>query len=155
MIQRIQSVYLSLTTVLSLLFLNGTFLKFINNTGSDIQLKFTGIWKNTGESGLSFLQNHLLLSAVLILIPVLSVAALLAFRDRKLQTRITKGLILTDIILIGLIIYSAYSIINNYQAEVIPGYKMFIPVLILILGILALRGIRKDEDLVKSYDRLR
>ncbi len=155
MIQRIQSVYLSLTTVLSLLFLNGTFLKFINNTGSDIQLKFTGIWKNTGESGLSLLQNHLLLSAVLILIPVLSVAALLAFRDRKLQTRITKGLILTDIILIGLIIYSAYSIINNYQAEVIPGYKMFMPALILILGILALRGIRKDEDLVKSYDRLR
>ena len=38
---------------------------------------------------------------------------------------------------------------------IIPGIKMVVPLLILIFGILAQRGIKHDENLVRSYDRLR
>jgi hypothetical protein len=42
-----------------------------------------------------------------------------------------------------------------YAADVEWGFRMFIPLLVLILGTLALKGIKKDENLVRSYDRLR
>jgi hypothetical protein len=37
--------------------------------------------------------------------------------------------------------------------RLVPGYKMFIPLVMLVLETLA-QG-KKDENLVKSYDRLR
>jgi hypothetical protein len=51
--------------------------------------------------------------------------------------------------------YYAYLAISNYEAVFTPGLKMVLPVILLILSMLAYRGIRKDELLVKSYDRLR
>ena len=45
MIQRIQSVYLSLTTLLSLLFLKGSFLIFSEKSGSVIKVTFNGIFQ--------------------------------------------------------------------------------------------------------------
>ena len=56
--------------------------------------------------------------------------------------------------IIASVLYS-YIILTKYNAEIIPGFKMVIPVIQLILSILAYRGIRKDDALVKSYDRLR
>jgi hypothetical protein len=37
----------------------------------------------------------------------------------------------------------------------LKAYKIPIPLFMIILAILALRGIVKDEKLVRSYDRLR
>jgi hypothetical protein len=64
-------------------------------------------------------------------------------------------LILLAGILVVVIIHVCLSIVTKFDAEIIPGFKMILPVLILITSILALRGIRKDDRLVKSYDRLR
>jgi K+ transporter len=58
-------------------------------------------------------------------------------------------------VLIALLVYYGITVIQRYHSELVPGIKMFIPVLILIFAILAYRGIKKDEDLVKSGDRLR
>ena len=44
---------------------------------------------------------------------------------------------------------------KKYGAELEPGLKMVIPLLIMISVTLAYRGISKDDRLVKSYDRLR
>jgi len=154
MIQRIQSLYLSLTTILPLLFLKGSFLKFINKTGSEILMNFTGIWQQSG-AGSGLLRNHFPLTVIIVLIPVVSVAALLAFKKRRLQLKITFALIVLSLIFGGLIIYYGFLVINTYQVKIEPGFKMFIPLLSLIFGILALKGIKKDENLVRSYDRLR
>jgi hypothetical protein len=58
----------------------------------------------------------------------------------------------------GFIIMSIYysgNIIKAYHASLIPGFKVAIPVVILVLSVLAYNGIKKDDNLIKSYDRLR
>jgi predicted HAD superfamily Cof-like phosphohydrolase len=52
-------------------------------------------------------------------------------------------------------LYYLLWVTGKFQTELVPGVKMLIPLLILTFGILAFIGIKKDEKLVKSYDRLR
>jgi hypothetical protein len=54
-----------------------------------------------------------------------------------------------------MMLYYLFWVIGKYHSELIPGFKMFVPLVILVFGILAYVGIKKDENLVKSYDRLR
>jgi len=155
MIQRIQSVYLLLTTLLSALFLKGNFLKFIDNEGSRIIVNFTGIYKVTGDKGFDLIEKLLPLSIIFILIPVISVLAIFLYKNRKLQLKITLILIIISIVLIAISTYYGISLMNSYHASFFPGIKVFVPFLVLVLTILAYRGIKKDEALVKSYDRIR
>jgi hypothetical protein len=90
---------------------------------------------------------------VIVLIPVVALIALLSFKD-KAADKITLGLS-WSLWFCRTYCYYGYSVINEYQTELVPGYKMFIPLVMLVLETLALRGIKKDENLVKSYDRLR
>jgi len=155
MIQRIQSLYLLLTTLLSLLFLNGSILNFINNSGSAIRITFTGIVKSSEGQGIEVINNLLPLSVIIVIIPVLSLITIFFFKNRNVQVWLS-GILITlvaGIILIS--IYCSYLIITQYNGEIVPGIKMALPLLLLILSILAFRGIRKDDRLVKSYDRLR
>jgi hypothetical protein len=155
MIQRVQSLYLLLTTLLSGLFLNGNFLKFINTEGSGIIVNFTGIYKVTGDKGFDLIEKLLPLSVLFILIPVISVLAILLYKNRKLQLIITLILIIISILIIAVSFFYGISLINSYHVSFVPGIKVFVPFLILVLAILAYRGIKKDEALVKSNDRLR
>jgi len=155
MIQRIQSFYLLMTTILPLLFLKGSFLKFINKTGSEILFKFNGIFRTNPDNGLMLIRQDMPLSLIIILITVLSLIAIFLYKERKIQLRITLATIILTVILIGLVIYYSYSVTDGFQAVLVPGFTMFIPLLILVFGILAYRGIKKDENLVRSYDRLR
>lgn len=155
MIQRIQSIYLLLTSVLPVLFLKGNFLKFLNNDGSEMAMNFTGTWKLSGAENLSLLQKHIPLSADIVLITVVSVIAIFLYRKRKLQVIFANVIIFLSILLVGLIAYYAFSAAGKFDATLIPGVKMVIPLLILVFGFLAQRGIKHDENLVRSYDRLR
>jgi hypothetical protein len=57
--------------------------------------------------------------------------------------------------LTGAVAYYILIFIQSHNVSLVPGIKTFIPVVTIILSILAYRGIKKDEALVKSYDRLR
>ncbi len=155
MIQRIQSLYLLLTSLLSILFLSGSFLTFLNNSGTEITVNFTGIWQSAGEGNVKLIKNQFALSVIIILISLISFAAIFFFRNRKFQMKLVLASIFLAVTSIALIVFYAISGIVKYQADIIPGIRMIIPLLILISGILAYRGIRKDENLVRSYNRLR
>ncbi|MCX6254936.1 MAG: DUF4293 domain-containing protein [Bacteroidia bacterium] len=155
MIQRIQSLYLLLTTVLSGLFLKGSYLSFINKADSLITINFKGIYQTAGEKGYLLIDKLIPISIILILIPVLSILAIFLFKKRKLQLKVTLILIIFAALFIAISTYYGISIVQSYQATFVPGVKMFVPLLILVFSILAYRGIKKDENLVKSYDRLR
>lgn len=155
MIQRIQSLYFLLTTLLSLLFLKGSILNFINNSGSAIRITFTGIVKSAEGQGFEVMYNLLPLSVIILVIPVLSLVTIFFFKNRSVQLWLSKILIalVTGLILIS--VYCSFLIITQYNGELVPGIKMTLPLLQLVLSILAFTGIRKDDRLVKSYDRLR
>lgn len=155
MIQRIQSIYLLLTSVLPVLFLKGNFLKFLNKNGSEMAMNFKGTWQITGTENLSLLQRQIPLSAVIVLISVVSVIAIFLYRNRKLQAIFANVIIFLSIVLVALIAWYAFSVAGKFDATILPGIKMVIPLLILIFAFLAQRGIKHDENLVRSYDRLR
>jgi glucan phosphoethanolaminetransferase (alkaline phosphatase superfamily) len=155
MIQRIQSIYLLLTSVLPVLFLKGNFLKFLNNDGSEMAMNFKGTWQLAGTENLSLLQRNIPLSADIVLISLVSVIAIFLYRNRKLQLIFANVLIFLSILLGALIAWYAFSVASKFDATIIPGIKMGIPLLLLVFSFLAQRGIKHDENLVRSYDRLR
>ncbi|MCX6260910.1 MAG: DUF4293 domain-containing protein [Bacteroidia bacterium] len=155
MIQRIQSLYLLLTSLLSILFLNGSFLKFFNNSGSEIFMNIRGIWQSGGEGAVSQIGNQIPLLVIIVLIAVISFTAIFFYRKRKIQLKMAIAIIFLAVVSIGLIVFYVFLMTSKHNAVLVPGIKMFIPFLILIFAILAYRGIRKDEALVKSYDRIR
>jgi hypothetical protein len=54
-------------------------------------MNFSGTWMGNGAGGSEMLTNHLPLSVVIVLIPVVALIALLSYKDRKLQLKITLG----------------------------------------------------------------
>ncbi|WP_378177665.1 DUF4293 domain-containing protein [Aquimarina sp. SS2-1] len=136
MIQRIQSVYLFLVVVLS--------------AGISAVLPYG--YDRNGESLLS-LNNHLVLgmfagSAVLALI------AFFLFKNRQLQFVLGRINILLNFILLGVFVY--WSLTLSGEALVSEkGIGMLIPIISIVLLVMANKAIKKDENLVKSVDRLR
>jgi hypothetical protein len=101
------------------------------------------------------LEKTISLPLLIILIPVLSVITILLFKKRSLQIWLVRFLI---ILVVAFIIVSGiliFIVITKYDSEIQPGLKMLIPLLQLVFSVLAYRGIKKDDILVKSYDRLR
>ncbi len=155
MIQRIQSLYLSFTFFLSLFFFKGSFLNFIDKNGSVIKITLSGILRNTGGQGFEMIEKLLPLSMFIILIPILSVITILVYKNRKIQLWLALSLIVISAVFIIASIHISFITISKYESRIVPGFKMFLPVIILVLTVLAYKGIRKDDRLIRSYDRLR
>lgn len=155
MIQRVQSLYLLLTTVFSVLFLKGSIIKFIDESNNSLFINFGGINRILAGGGAEQIEKLIPLSVLLSLVPVLSFITLFFYKKRKSQLRLATGLICIVMIQILIIVYYSYYVIHNFNAEMLPGINLILPVLMLICSYLAYRGIKKDEDLVRSYDRLR
>ncbi|WP_194850823.1 DUF4293 domain-containing protein [Nonlabens antarcticus] len=85
---------------------------------------------------------------------VLSLFAIFLYNNRKLQTVINRLNIMLNLILLGVFVTRALTM-SGATAVAEKGIGMFIPILSIVLLVLANRAIRKDEQLVKSVDRLR
>lgn len=151
MIQRIQTIYLLLTIILAVLFLSGDIIHFQN--GSSISI-----------NGISTLQEEKIsyeelstwpLTVLSILVPIISLVTILLFRKRTTQMKFNLFLILLIIMQIGAVVYFIMALSKTFRTDLQPGTKLVLPVITLILSAMAYRGIKKDEELVKSYDRLR
>ncbi len=139
MLQRIQSLYLLVATILqSLLFV----------------LPFATAEKATEgpflDGDLDLYDNVILLS-VLIVAATFSFICIFLFNNRKLQMNISLGVIVLSIILSGLAAYFAFG--SGIAASI--GIGLFIPIIAIVFNFLAYRGIKSDDDLVKSSNRLR
>jgi len=144
MLQRIQTLYLLLSAILSggIAFVV-SFWK--DNAGKEFFLLdlFQEIdWK------LSSLLIVFVLSAILSLISIFN------FKDRKRQIVINRLNIVVNFYLLGVIVYHLLSLPGESQISE-KGIGLFIPELVIVLLVLANRAIQKDERLVKSVDRLR
>jgi glucan phosphoethanolaminetransferase (alkaline phosphatase superfamily) len=99
--------------------------------------------------------NNYLLAFFILAIPLLSIVSIMLYKNRSLQLWLVRFLILFVAAFIVALVSYSYIIITKYDSEIVPGFMMAIPLLQLIFSVLALRGIKKDDDLVRSYDRLR
>ncbi len=155
MIQRIQSLYLFLTTVLSILFLNGRVIKFAEGPKNILDVSPEGLKITENVGGQATIWILLSMTALVLVIIIISLVALFLFKKRKLQMKITAGLMTLVLLLIIASVFYYIYISGKYSGEIRPGLNMFILPLMLLTSWLAFRGIKKDEELVKSYDRLR
>jgi hypothetical protein len=155
MIQRIQSLYLAMVIMLSLLFFTGDIFNFVDASGKAFNLIITGNLTDHAGTALTHLENLWLLTVLLILISSVSLITILLYKNRKVQLLLAVSVIVMASCLAVALSWYAYSITRTFSLTIIPGLKMTIPVFNLIFSILAFRGILKDDRLVKSYDRLR
>jgi Mn2+/Fe2+ NRAMP family transporter len=95
------------------------------------------------------------LAVLLILIAAISFIAIFIYKNRKLQLMLSMVLILLSIILLIAVAVYVFILAGKNDAQLQFRINLIFPVVVLIFSILAHRGIKKDEELVKSYDRLR
>lgn len=152
MIQRIQSLYLSLTIIVSALFLSGNYLIFVNSSGTRGALGIAGL-AGFSEGGFRSLAWYLVTGSVIVSALMVLIAIFL-YRNRKLQARLV---VFSGVLtLLALFVMAAFVIVAlKEQAKPEFHLRSFLPFLNLILLLMAARSIRKDENLVKSLDRLR
>jgi hypothetical protein len=137
MIQRIQTIYL--------------FFAFIV-TG--VLPFFIPLWIMTNGKDYFFMQNEIY-AIVLGLSTTLSLLSMLSFKKRQNQFVIGRLNIILNLILLGLFVYRSLNLSGETLAVSEKGIGMFLPIVAIVLLVLANKAIKKDEDLVKSVDRLR
>jgi len=107
------------------------------------------------QTGNSAADNSFMIGAGLLLIIIAALAAILLYRYRKLQKTAVFAAIAGAVIVCALELYYWNLAAKTYNAGMMPHIRMVFPVIIIILAVLALSGISRDEKIVKSYDRLR
>ena len=155
MIQRIQSVYLTLTLLLSVIFLNGSILTFTDKSDYVIKVTFNGTIYDKGLEGIEHSGTIYPVLFLIILIAVVAFTTIFLFKNRKVQMLFTLAEIILTAGLIPMLIFYSFNIILKYGATIVFSAKLVIPVLLVLFSVLSYYGIRKDDRLVRSYDRLR
>lgn len=90
-----------------------------------------------------------------VLSAVLSLIAVFKFKNRKLQMQIGKInlLVLFTLIVVEGIYFLRLQTILETTGK--PGFSAIIPLLAIVLVFMANKAIKKDDDLIKSADRIR
>lgn len=135
MLQRIQTVYLIVAFVVS------GVLPFV-----------FPLWSENSKA-VYFMQSSLY--AILFgLSTTLALLAILTFKKRQQQFVINRLNMILNLILLGLFLYRSLNLSGGANVPE-KGIGMFLPIVSIVFLVLANKAIKKDEDLVKSVDRLR
>jgi len=144
MIQRVQTLFLLIATIIS-----GGLSNFVT------------LWNATYDSQFfayeSIVKDSIFIKPIgilFILSAILSFITIFLFKNRKLQFVMNRVNILLNFLLLGLIVYNVLNISGETLVSE-KGIGTFLPILSVFLLVFANRYIKKDEDLVKSVDRLR
>lgn len=136
MIQRIQTIYLIIVILL------GAVVPF-----------FVNLWSDAAGKEI-FAENEVLVSSAFYIVAVLGLVAILLFKNRKNQFVVNRLNMILNLFLLGFFVYRSLNLSGETSVSE-KGIGMLIPVFSIVFLVLANRAIKKDEDLVKSVDRLR
>ncbi len=154
MIQRIQSIYLLIATVLMALTCFQP-LAFFSCDQGVFDLFATGLKSSDGE----VVHSAIYLLIITALSAILPLVTIFLFKNRMLQIRLcVVEMVLTIgvLLMIGAYFYLAQRGIREFEFNSMGvHYAIIFPVVSLIFNYLAFKAIFKDEMLIKSLDRLR
>lgn len=141
MIQRLQSIWLLLAAAAAFCSLQFPFYSG-NMIGANQSKSFVSLTA----------QSNMLLMILTAGVGIAALVAIFLFRNRKTQLRIVLLTLLVSVINLVLYFTQAQKFVpGEGQYTISAVFAIAIPILLL----LAIRGIRRDEKLVKSLDRLR
>jgi hypothetical protein len=144
MLQRIQTIYLIAAALLSggLVFL-------------------CDFWTLEGVNTIgiveAFLDDRLLIKSIGISFGIsclLSVISIFTYKNREKQFVLGRINILINFYLLGVLLFQSLNLSGEMQISE-KGIGIFLPICVIVLLVMANKAIKKDEDLVKSVDRLR
>ena len=149
MIQRIQSVYLLVVTILMIVCMCSPVGSIIANTNEISEFGNLCITMPDGTKDYA----PWALFAILLVVAILSFVTIFLFKKRMLQIRLT---IFSSVMIIGYYLaLVAYIFMLAEETTFSASWTVCLPFVAIILNWLAIRGIGADEALVKAYDRLR
>lgn len=160
MIQRIQTVYLLFTAILTGL---AAWFELAIYYSGDLEIFRYDLFGNRATSdGELFVPGNWMVQVVIVaLSTLLAIFTIFKFKNRKLQLKLGQFNYLLLVAIILSIYFSVRNLVNlspvsdfeNVKAVYWIGFYM--PVAAIAFQFLANRGIKKDEALVKSVERLR
>ncbi len=136
MIQRIQSVYLLIAFIFSGV-LPFVFPLWINAAGEKV-----------------FFMSNLVYVSLCGLSTTLSLISIFSFKNRQNQFVMNRLNMILNVILLGLFVYRSLNLSGETEVSE-KGIGMLLPIVSIVFLVLANKAIKKDDDLVKSVDRLR
>tara|TARA_B100000953_G_C18003278_1_gene415779 strand:+ start:748 stop:1206 length:459 start_codon:yes stop_codon:yes gene_type:complete len=136
MLQRIQTIWLLLAVIVS--------------AGLIFVLP---LWENSAGE---FVYAHEVLIALGMFLAsaAISLVSIIMFKNRKLQFVLGRLNIILNLFLLGVFVYWSLTLPGEMDISE-KGIGMFLPIISIVFIVLANKAIKKDEDLVKSVDRLR
>ena len=136
MIQRIQTIYLAIVSILV-----------------GVAPLMFALWLDT-DGNKVFAKNETLIAVLFYISTLLALTSIFMYKNRQNQFVVNRLNIVLNLFLLGFFIYRY---LNLYEKILVSkkGIGMFIPVLSIVFLVIANRAIKKDEALVKSVDRLR
>jgi hypothetical protein len=155
MIQRVQSIWLLLATLTLICML---FLPLLTKNVNDMEYSIytTGFHQQLkGASGNGMKMEFFFVPMALnIAAALFCFASIFLFRNRSMQKKVT---------LVAILIIIALSVLCGINGQQLPAGisgasakpAAFLPLAAIVFSMLAIRGIRKDEQLLRSADRLR
>ena len=152
MIQRIQSVYLLVVTILLIMAMTMPVGQFIAADGvTAYTFKPLGVTLGEGNSISTWG-----MFGILLLNAIIAFATIFLFRNRMLQVRMTIFnivLLLGYYLVFGTFLYFVKEDLANTTFQL--GWALCLPAICIILNYLAFRAIFSDEVMVRAADRLR
>lgn len=150
MIQRIQSIFMValITGSALLLFIPSIVFSTVNQSPLIVEITLLPLFKAAGVSVLVFVPAFLNLDVLL-----LSVIALFSFKNRKKQMSY-----MSIVMLLSLLNFFALYGFDFFPSETktkLVQWPCYIPLLQFLFALLARIYVKKDDDLVRSADRLR
>ncbi|WP_341215501.1 DUF4293 domain-containing protein [uncultured Wocania sp.] len=101
-----------------------------------------------------FAYDNIYLLATFLASAFLSIISIFRYKNRKSQFMLGRLNIILNFFLLGFFVYQSLNI-SGETAVSEKGIGMFLPIVSIVFLALANKAIKKDEDLVKSVDRLR
>ena len=136
MLQRIQTIYLLLCILVS-----------------GVLPFFLKIW--TTESKLEvYADSNAIYIGLFLISAILAVLSTFSFKKRQNQFVLNRLNMILNFIIIGLLVYHSLSLSGEAKVSE-KGIGMFLPIFSIVFLALANKAIKRDEDLVKSVDRIR
>ena len=157
MIQRIQSVWLFLASVTLFALFLFPYLQYSDIDGVGKALKITGVYH--GLDGQAIRDEFFILQTVAtVLLGIFPLYIIFLFRNRKQQLRFIVLEIILVVLFGGWLYVAASGALTEANQSLSArniGVGFFLLPISIIFLLMAMGGIRKDEKLIKSADRLR
>lgn len=136
MLQRIQTLYM----ILSILLMGALYVWFPEIVNS--------------EGALVISSNEIVVLALIFGAILLTLVSIFNFKKRQNQFVLNRLTIILNFVLLGVFVYRTLKVSGETLVSE-KGIGMLIPIISIVFLVLANKAIKRDEDLVKSVDRLR